>query len=270
MLGKLLKYEFRATGRVFLPFFGALIVVSVINRIISLFSPGESTYGFPQAQGAPYIIGTVLSIMLMVAVFVVAFVLMIQRFSKNLIGDEGYLMFTLPVSVDSLIFSKLIVSTVWFLLSIVVVMISIVIMSLMDVRDVISNIGRALERIFTGGVGDIIMGIQTIILTLVTLFASTLSFYMCISLAMLFNRRRGLISVGFFLLLITVMQILGVLGVGFINTDLAGTLFGWIGNLTAPVASNMTMLGSNLLMLIGGGIMYFVTRYMLSRKLNLE
>ncbi len=33
MLGKLLKYEFRATGRMMLPFLGALAVLSVAARL---------------------------------------------------------------------------------------------------------------------------------------------------------------------------------------------------------------------------------------------
>ncbi len=31
MLGKLLKYEFRATGRLFLPLYGALVIFALIN-----------------------------------------------------------------------------------------------------------------------------------------------------------------------------------------------------------------------------------------------
>ena len=48
------------------------------------------------------------------AVFIVAFILMLQRFYKNLLGDEGYIMFTLPASVHQHVWSKLIVSAVWF------------------------------------------------------------------------------------------------------------------------------------------------------------
>ena len=33
MLRKLMKYEFMATGRVFLPLFAALLIISAINRL---------------------------------------------------------------------------------------------------------------------------------------------------------------------------------------------------------------------------------------------
>ena len=61
----------------------------------------------------------VLSVLLFsAAVFggsILAFVLMIYRFYKNLMTDEGYLMFTLPVTTGQLIWSKMIVSAVWLL-----------------------------------------------------------------------------------------------------------------------------------------------------------
>ena len=269
MLGKLLKYEFRATGRIFLPFFGALLVVSTISRIIGSFSRGGA-HGIAEISGAPYVIGIVISIMLIVAVFVIAFVLMIQRFSKNLVGDEGYLMFTLPVRVDSLIFSKLIVSAAWFILSFIVVLISIAIMSLVNIRQISSVLSDILGQIFTGGIGDVITCVQVVIMIVVSLFTSALSFYMCISLSMLFNRRRGLISFGLYMLFCIVLQILTTIGIDFMRTDLASRLFGWVGNMSTSAAANMTMLGTNLITIIGGGIMYFVTRYMLRRRLNLE
>ena len=55
-----------------------------------------------------------------VAVGIAAFVLMINRFYKNLLQDEGYVMMTLPVCVHQQIWSKLIVSTVWFAATVVV------------------------------------------------------------------------------------------------------------------------------------------------------
>ena len=46
---------------------------------------------------------------------------LIQRFYKNLLRDEGYLMLTLPASVHQQVWSKLIVSSVWFIITGVVV-----------------------------------------------------------------------------------------------------------------------------------------------------
>ena len=51
------------------------------------------------------------------AIAVLCFVNTIQRFYKNLLGREGYLMHTLPVTETQLILSKLLTSMVWVLCS---------------------------------------------------------------------------------------------------------------------------------------------------------
>ena len=109
MLRKLLKHEFRATGRVMLPMYLVLLVTAI----------GSNLAGRKMLDG-PEIL-TTLGLLIVMAfgfaifgVLLMSFVLMIQRFYKNLLQDEGYLMFTLPVSVHQHIWSKLIVSAVWF------------------------------------------------------------------------------------------------------------------------------------------------------------
>ena len=113
MLGKLLKQEFRATGRIMLPVFGALLILSVLAnfsiRVLDS-SAGNNT------------VLRILAILVLVffgaAIFgamIVTLWLMVTRFYRNLLKDEGYLMHTLPVSVHGLVWSKLIVSLVWFL-----------------------------------------------------------------------------------------------------------------------------------------------------------
>ena len=123
MLGKLIKYEFRATGRICLPLFGALLLAACISRLF------ESL-----RFETPMVIGIIVSIFLIVAVFVIVLIVTLIRFYRNLLTNEGYLMFTLPVTVDSLIWSKLIVAFVWHILSLVVVFTAILIMSVTDLN----------------------------------------------------------------------------------------------------------------------------------------
>lgn len=111
MLGKLLKQDFRATARIILPVYAAVPVLGLFTGLITRLC--ESQNGFLiRAIGA--LVSFVFSLSLIAAV-VTTVVLMILRFYRNLMTDEGYLMFTLPVSTTELIFSKLIVSVVWFL-----------------------------------------------------------------------------------------------------------------------------------------------------------
>ncbi len=102
MLGKLLKYEWRATARVLLPLYGIFLVASLLLNIAIRFS-------FSLISGliglAYFGVG--------VACVVMTLILLIQRFDGNLLRGEGYLMFTLPVSVAKLILSKLIIALFW-------------------------------------------------------------------------------------------------------------------------------------------------------------
>ena len=100
MLGKLMKHEFRATRRVMLPLYLILLVTAVAANF-------STRMLFDSRHWALTTLGTLLVISFGVAVAgvcVMSVLLMVQRFYKNLLQDEGYLMFTLPVSVHQHIY----------------------------------------------------------------------------------------------------------------------------------------------------------------------
>ena len=111
MLGKLIKHEFRATGRIMLPLLLAVLILSVFA--------GLSVRGFERVKDMHFLqamYGTTIGVFFLslFAVAVVAVVLMIQRFYRSLLRDEGYISMTLPVSVDAHIWAKLLTSFAWF------------------------------------------------------------------------------------------------------------------------------------------------------------
>lgn len=113
MLGKLIKHEFRATGRLMAPLFGALLLLAVFSRVTN-----QILQQVPNPTRVLYIVSVLLAIVYVLAglgVMVFSTVLMIKRFHQNFLTDEGYLMFTLPVSVHSLLWSKLITAALFFL-----------------------------------------------------------------------------------------------------------------------------------------------------------
>ena len=114
MLGKLIKHEFRATGRIMLPLLGAMLALSPVTGLIIKTFDRDGFGGIVQFLGGTFV---VLFFMAVAGICVTSVVLMVRRFSSNLLQDEGYLMFTLPVSTHSLIWSKLIVSFVWFVVA---------------------------------------------------------------------------------------------------------------------------------------------------------
>ena len=101
MLRKLLKHEFRATARIMLPLFGLLVLASV-GANLSIRGMLDSDSTFLSTLGTILIMLFTVAI---VAVGIMAFILMINRFYKNLLQDEGYVMMTLPVSIHQQIWT---------------------------------------------------------------------------------------------------------------------------------------------------------------------
>jgi len=262
MLGKLMKYELIAMGRVFLPMFGALIVISIVNAILG--GLGLST---PQA------IAIFVSVLLIIGIIVVVYVITIQRFWTNLMSNEGYLMMTLPVSIDKIILSKLFTATIWSVVSTIVVAISIFIMASAEV-----NLFRLMieSEIFTHipfaghEVAFLLFGI--VVMTIVGSFANILLLYACMALGMLTNKYRILVSVAAYIAITTVMQVVITVAIVLI-TALGGidAIDRWANDLVT------TLSGINGLLWIITGlsailcvIFYIVTRFMMSRRLNLQ
>ena len=121
MLKNLLKYEFRATARTYGGIYLALLAAA---GLIGFSLRGDRA----AAQSHVFEIGVTIYSLLVMALVIVTIVTVIQRFTKNLLGREGYLMHTLPVTEAQLVGSKLISSAVWLLASAVVGVVSLVVM----------------------------------------------------------------------------------------------------------------------------------------------
>jgi len=107
MLLKLLKYEIKSSyGRFILAF---LVYICVAAVLLIFFRNYQ-------------IFNTSLLIFGIIAIWVITFLTIFQRYNTNLYGNEGYLMLTLPVDGRILLASKLISALVWLLmLSLIVI-----------------------------------------------------------------------------------------------------------------------------------------------------
>lgn len=119
MLGKLLKYELKSSAKFFVPMYFVILAITTLNSIFMRKSV------FVEAQP---IINMVVGA-LFIALTTLTVVIIVRRFKKNLLGNEGYLMFTLPVSSEKLILSKYISALIWIFLTIIVTMMVVIIYS---------------------------------------------------------------------------------------------------------------------------------------------
>ncbi len=111
MLGTLIKYEFKAVGRLLLPLYAAWFVAAVMLGL-SISGDSDSPL-FITLSGVLY--GGVT-----VSAVVLTTIILIQRFYKNLLGSEGYLMFALPVTTGRHIANKVFSGAVWCIAGIAV------------------------------------------------------------------------------------------------------------------------------------------------------
>ncbi|BCI61535.1 hypothetical protein [Solibaculum mannosilyticum] len=109
MLGKLMKYEFQASGRMM----GLMV-------ICALFITGVTSLSYALDIVWFQVTATTLLVLSMVAVIIFTYVVVAVRFFKSMYSREGYLTMTLPVSSTKLLGAKVIVSLIWLVLSIVV------------------------------------------------------------------------------------------------------------------------------------------------------
>ncbi|MGM9578588.1 MAG: hypothetical protein ACI3VS_04295 [Evtepia sp.] len=269
MLRKLMKHEFRATARLMLPLYLAALVLALLSRLGDLATQHVPAVGV-DILDLLYGIITVGFAAALIAVPVVAFILMIHRFRSNLLADEGYVMFTLPVSTHQLVWSKLLVSLVWFVGAVVVDCLAVIVLAadrafFRNFREILSNVLNNLTQPDQALLGHAVgYTAEFILLCLVGCILCCLIFYAPLAIGHSFDRRKMLLSVVFFFVIQVAMEIITVGG--------ANLLFPLVNGVTvSPVLSiHAGLWGLILCAAVFAGVLYCITIRMLHRHLNLE
>ena len=280
MLGKLIKHEFRATGRLMAPLFGALVLLALVVRANDLvFQHVESYSAFLNILNTLLIIAYVLALF---GVMVLSTVLMIKRFHQNFLTDEGYLMFTLPTSVHSLLWSKLITAALFFIFTFLAEALSVAIVVwrgglAREMFTGFADLFRAMDSYYMAN--GLAFALEMLALLFVSLLVTCLLFYAPMSIGYSFANHKGLLSVVFYFVIQAVLQIFGVAVLaGAVNdtafhrllTDAMDNLGRIDTPVTAMQAAHGTMLLALFTELFLGAILYFLTYFMLRKHRNLQ
>lgn len=275
MLGKLLKHEFRATARTMLPMFGVVLVLSLLANL-SFARSADTDSGALDILFGLFIVAFFLGLFTM---GVMSLVVMIQRFYKNVLGDEGYLTLTLPVNVHEILWSKLIVSFVWFLatglIAIAAVFVAVFTLTYSELGEMFRNMpsfGEMLRLFFektditpwqlTGAVA------QFAAMIILSSLTACLHFYAAMALGHSFSNNKVLLSVGFFIAISFFFSFVSAL-LGNITGGLAMTVTVEAGSSVMKALQELS-LGSMIYTLIEGVILYLLTTYCLKYRLNLN
>lgn len=273
MLGKLLKYELKATSRSFLPFLGAILVLSVINKLSNVLISGKSWI-----SDLPVFLLTFLYIAMIMAASIFCIILTVQRFYKGLLGREGYLMFTLPVTAAENILSKGIAALVWMLATVLTTFLSICVFlpgteAVTLIREGWGPIVREI-RLETGLDLNFLLPFM-LLLSLLGCCSFVMELYAAMSIGQLSNSHRLLCSFGAYLGICTCEQIIAT---SLLNLIVGPILFHFYPESMEMMFGNHVMgqtLGCILwfalaLEILSGVTCFLVSRWLLSRRLNLE
>ena len=288
MLGKLLKYEFRATARIFLPLYAVLLVMSAAARLLYGAQMTEAT---GTLLNILTVVVTVAMIGLLTAVAVVTVILICRRFWQNLLGREGYLMNVLPVSKSQHVWAKLIAAAVWTLLSaalsVVALWIMLGVLARTDGFQSFAEGWRALwgqlremgvagqtRLLIAQGVGNVLLG----------LLSSVLEIYAAMCIGQLANKHRIWASVGAYFGIgivksVAFSRIALLRAARYTGTRINGlhieigsgeALTAFDDVRTALPALNTELLWLLVLTLVFCAVLFFVTQWLLKRHLNLQ
>ena len=272
MLRKLLKHEFRATGRMMLPLFLILLATSV-GANLSIRGMLDTDNRFLNILGSLLIVAFVVAV---IGVCVMSMVVMVQRFYKNLLQDEGYVMMTLPVSTHQHIWSKLIVSAVWFALTIVMVCVAGLIMAFdISAIEEIGDLFRELFRYATAyyALNGTAIVAEFLVVCFLGSCAMCLHFYTALAIGHSFSGHKMAWSVAWYFILQFAVQFVGGMLVVLLDESwLHHLLLGWTDSweISGMAAIHIGMFVLIVGELVYAAVFYFLTTYFLKKRLNLE
>ena len=228
-----------------------------------------------------YVLGTM-------AVLVLALVFVIGRFYNGLLKSSGYLMFTLPVSTDSLIWSKAVFGVLIWAGTGLCCLLSLLLLgrALPGMYQGMEAFWQSVRAYFTAGGQAILiaMGVLLVCLAIASVFTCIFQCYLSMSLGHLASKGRVVLSILAFLGINMVKSTIfntGVMGIAAESRMFEPLLNAvkrffdmWgVSQQSTESALGLLLVGLLVVLLleiIEGMLYYFFTRMILKKRLNLD
>lgn len=277
MLKKLLKYDWKFMWKVPTVILGFLLLITLLG-IASMLTP---IWNFDSP-----LTGALMAMLIMfyyIALFagsIAVSVYIAVRYYKNIYTDEGYLTNTLPVTAWQIILSKTIVGTVWIIITGIVVVFSVLSIIIVagfsygelnmftEFSRIFNEYGAEMER--TLGIS---LGAFTAVIILVAVVGSVFSvmmMYSSIALGQLFTKHKLAGAVIWYIGEYTIVQLSSSLA---LNIPMFAHLMiddNYYNAMTVWDIIGPFFIGYTILTLILSVAMFFITEYILKKKLNLD
>ena len=275
MTGRLIKCELRSSIKLMGVIWAALIVTSFLFSISSNF--------MGNIMRSSSIASTLINLfqgitgMLYIAVFIAtaaaSVVIIIMRFYKGLLSDEGYLMHTLPVKPWQLITAKGVSALIIVCASVIVSILSIMILAGTGSFGAIVEFCDLIREMFREEPKVILVAAEFLVLAILSLLKSIYQIYASLSIGQLAGKHRILLSLGAYVGINIVITVLAVLIMMLL--DVTGALNGW-SSLSLNTVNDMLNAGQAVLgffaavTVIQLAAFHVITERILSLRLNLQ
>ena len=224
MLGKVFKYEFISTARIFLPIYGALILIAFVAGLVT-FTPDlieymRSSFLQNDANISPAILekNSFITFILLFALWllgltstIITFIFLNSRFNKSMLGDESYLNHTLPVTLGEHLWGRFLSSFCWIL----IYMISIALAGFLLVVKLIPLFSEVLKA--AGGLGYVLsvfelkngfslvqLGLVALVVSISYLVMAILFIFLLNAISHLAKKNRVLVVIASIIVLISI------------------------------------------------------------------
>ena len=267
-MGRLMKYDLRAAMKLFLPIWIGTLILSLVNSF-TIFRPEDASGWLAEFLTSLTMIAYVLAV---IAIVIITIIYIVLRFYQGLLKDEGYLTFTLPVGIDSILWAKALTGLILLAVSGVVCVLSVLILTrtYIDMRDVELVVSMFVDHASTK---DLILSILSAVMFAIgTCLSGIFHAYLAMAFGQLAKKRKLGASVLAYVLISTVTSAVASM----VLMPLSAKLFSGLGRpnvlsiFNGPQGMWLILFLGTLYNLLFTAIYYFPTRYIFKNKLNLE
>lgn len=265
MLGKLMKYEWKATWKLLLPINLFIVLMTFLCYITVKLSFFESDSELVIMTGTMIIVAYIISLFV---VSIGTMIYLIYRFYISVYGDQGYLLHTLPVDKHHIIIAKSFVSAAWVVINGVLMYVSVI--SLFSMQTVFMETMKEAFDFYVKIANEtgihVLNGFDifmTFVASLAAVIARILKITACISLGQLAPNHKVLSAFGFYYGIYFIQRIFEMIYYTIVFGMMKNT-----GDLNLFFNSSweFTLISS----LIYCVVFYFLTWYVMDKKLNLD
>lgn len=275
MTGKLIKYEIKSSIKLIAVMWAALIAASLLfslSQNLMEHTMEGSSDGFSTLMSIIELVTGFMYILVFIALAAATVIIVIMRFYKGLLGDEGYLMHTLPVKPWQLIISKGIVAAGVVFVSVIAAILSMGILTGLNSLSIIPDVFGSMAEAIKKEPELLLVMIEALILVVMSLLKSIYQVYASLAIGQLAGKHRIILSLGAYIGLSTAVTIfLMVLAMISSRFSIGTWLISWEGTSEDVFALGQATLGIMfLLTALQLVAFHIITERILSRGLNLQ